>query len=140
VGVDDLADAQGDLVLAPQRSAPPFDRGAPISARLCWSNKLICNVPDSARACTAGARREVSQPSPPTSLSASIRAEVIMPRSPTITTSVSPKRSRTVAAAAMNAVGSAVLPANTSTATGRPSGSQVSPYSIWSRPVLPSRE
>ena len=45
----------------------------------------------------AGARSEVTQPSPPTSLSASMRAVVIIPRSPTRTTSVSPKRSRTVA-------------------------------------------
>ncbi len=38
-------------------------------------------------------RSEVIQPSPPTALSASMRAVVIIPRSPTITTSSSPKRS-----------------------------------------------
>src|SRR5674476_1175891 len=40
----------------------------------------------------------------------------------------------------VNAVGSAVLPGNTRTATGRPAGSVSSPYSIWGRPFLPSRE
>src|SRR5450756_1465760 len=40
----------------------------------------------------------------------------------------------------VNAVGSAVLPGNTRTATGRPAGSVNNPYSIWGRPFLPSRE
>ena len=40
----------------------------------------------------------------------------------------------------VNAVGSAVLPPNTRTATGRPAGSVSSPYSIWGRCFLPSRE
>ena len=71
---------------------------------------------------------------------ASMRAEVIMPRSPTMTTAESPKRSRTLPTAAMNAIGSAVLPAKTSTATGRPSTSVMSPYSIWALAALPSRE
>ena len=111
-----------------------------ISAKLTSSNRLICKAPEVARAATDGARRLVSQPRPPTCLSAAIRALVIIPRSPTITTSVSPKRSRTVCAEEMKALGSAVLPAKTSTATGRPWGSHVSPYSIWALPVLPSRE
>ena len=64
-----------------------------------------------------------------------------MPRSPTITSSpssnvVADRRS----AIAVNAVGSAVLPGNTRTATGRPAGSVSSPYSICGRPFLPSRE
>src|SRR5450759_4649941 len=40
----------------------------------------------------------------------------------------------------VNAVGSAVLPGNTRTATGRPAGSVNNPYSIWGSPFLPSRE
>src|SRR5450759_2553482 len=40
----------------------------------------------------------------------------------------------------VNAVGSAVLPGKTRTATGRPAGSVNSPYSIWGSPFLPSRE
>ena len=66
-----------------------------------------------------------------------MRAEVIIPRSPTITTSSSPKRSRTASASEMNAVGPPVLPAKTSTATGRPSGQQVRPYSIWALSAFP---
>ncbi len=69
-----------------------------------------------------------------------MRAEVIMPRSPTITICCSPNLSRTTRTASVNAVGSPVLPSNTRTATGRPSGSVSSPYSICSLPFLPSRE
>ena len=47
---------------------------------------------------------------------------------------------RTTSTAWMNAAGSAVLPGNTLIATGRPSGSVSSPYSICSRPFFPSRE
>ena len=67
----------------------------------------------------------------PSPLSASMRAVVTIPRSPTITTSSSPERSRTPSAPEMKALGSAVLPAKTSTATGRPSGQQMRPYSTW---------
>jgi hypothetical protein len=93
-----------------------------------------------AKAAMEGARSAVSQPSPPRSLRAVMRAEVIMPRSPTITMFVSPKVSLTVVTAALNAVGSAVLPANTRIATGRPAGSVSSPYSICWQPFLASRE
>jgi hypothetical protein len=65
---------------------------------------------------------------------------VIMPRSPTVTNSRNPNFSRTVSTASVKAVGSAVLPAKTRTATGRPSESVSSPYSICGRPFLPSRE
>ena len=51
-----------------------------------------------------------------------------------------PKSSRTRVIAVLNDSGSPVLPANTSTATGRPAGSVSSPYSICLRPRLPSRE
>ena len=89
---------------------------------------------------SCGARSAVIQSAPGRVRSAVIRACVIIPRSPTKVTSVRPKRSRTAAVAAMNAVGSAVLPANTSTATGRPSASARIPYSICGLPRLPSRE
>ena len=72
--------------------------------------------------------------------SAAIRAEVIMPRSPTMTIRASPNLSRTTSTMPVNAAGSPVLPGSTRTATGRPAGSVSSPYSICSRPFLPSRE
>ena len=52
-----------------------------------------------------------------------MRAVVIIPRSPTITMFSSAKVSFTAVTAAVNAVGSAVFPANTRTATGHPAGS-----------------
>ena len=63
-----------------------------------------------------------------------------MPRSPTMHHFARPKLSLTTSTISVNAVGSAVLPANTRTATGRPAGSVSSPYSICSQPFLPSRE
>ena len=47
---------------------------------------------------------------------------------------------RTDSTTEMNAVGSAVLPANTSMATGRPARSVSSPYSIWATRVAPRRQ
>src|SRR5664280_817877 len=88
----------------------------------------------------AGARSAVTQPNPPSSRSSCTRALVIIPRSPTITMSLSLNVSLTAWTMAVNAVGSAVLPGKTRTATGRPAGSVSSPYSIWGRPFLPSRE
>jgi hypothetical protein len=88
----------------------------------------------------AGARRQVIQLSPPSSRRASIRAEVIIPRSPTKVSSRSPNLTRTSSTASVNAVGSAVLPGKTRIATGRPCRSVSSPYSIWSLPLRPSRE
>ncbi len=49
------------------------------------------------------------------------RAEVSMPRSPTITTRLRPKRWRTLSSCGPSVVGSPVLPSKTSTATGQPS-------------------
>ena len=69
-----------------------------------------------------------------------MRALVIMPRSPAMTIFRSPNPFRTTSAISVNAAGSAVLPSSTRTATGRPSGSVSSPYSIWTLPFLPSRE
>jgi hypothetical protein len=88
----------------------------------------------------AGARSAVTQPNPPSSRSSCTRALVIIPRSPTITMSVSLNVFLTAWTMALNAVGSAVLPGNTRTATGRPAGSVSSPYSICGSPFLPSRE
>src|ERR1017187_6293480 len=106
-----------------------------ISARLVWSNRDICSGPSSAaRAAIAGARRAVTQPNPPRSRSSCTRALVIIPRSPTITMSLSLNVSLTAWTMVVNAVGSAVFPGNTRTATGRPAGSVSSPYSIWGRP------
>ncbi len=69
-----------------------------------------------------------------------MRAAVIMPRSPTMTICSRPNLPRTISTASVKERGSAVLPANTRTATGRPSESVSSPYSIWALPFLPSRE
>src|ERR1035437_2851162 len=88
----------------------------------------------------AGARSAVTQPNPPSSRSSCTRALVIIPRSPTITMSLSLKVSLTASTIVVNAVGSAVLPGNTRTATGRPAGSVNNPYSIGGRPFLPSGE
>jgi hypothetical protein len=51
--------------------------------------------------------------------SAAIRAEVIIPRSPTMTILASLNLSRTTVTIWVNAVGSPVLPGKTRTATGR---------------------
>ena len=59
-----------------------------------------------------------------------------MPRSPTSTSRCSPNVSWIWATMSVNAFGSAVLPANTRTATGRPLGSVSTPYSICGRPLL----
>ena len=69
-----------------------------------------------------------------------IRALVIIPRSPAMTIWASPNLFRTTSTVAVKAPGSPVLPGSTRTATGRPSGSVSSPYSICSLPFLPSRE
>jgi hypothetical protein len=76
----------------------------------------------------------------PSSLSASMRAEVIIPRSQTRVSWAIPNLVRTTSTASVNAVESAVLPGKTRIATGRPAGSVSSPYSICSVPFLPSRE
>jgi hypothetical protein len=72
-----------------------------------------------ATAAIAGARTAVNQPGPPSVWGVSIRALVIIPRSPTRVSRLSPNRSRTVLTAWGNAVGSAVLPGKSSIATGR---------------------
>ena len=88
----------------------------------------------------AGARRQVIHAIPSSSRRALIRAEVIMPRSPTMIICLSPNVPRTASTASGKVVGSPVFPVNTRTATGRPSGSVSSPYSICALPRLPSRE
>ena len=52
-----------------------------------------------------------------------MRAAVSMPRSPTSTTRLSPKRRRSLSTWAGTVAGSAVLPAHTSAETGRPAAS-----------------
>ena len=112
------------------------------------SNRLICSGPSSAASLAiAGARSAVIHPksvavsgSSLSLRSASMRAEVIMPRSPTSTSRAMPSVSRITVTISVNATGSAVLPGNTRTATGRPAGSVSTPYSICSQPFLPSRE
>ena len=68
-----------------------------------------------------------------------MRAEVGMPRSPTITTSAMRKWFLSLSTWAATVMGSARLPSKTSTATGQPSRLVSSPNSIWGRPRLPSR-
>jgi hypothetical protein len=75
----------------------------------------------------AGARRQVIQDRPPGSCSARIRAEVIIPRSPTMISSRRANFPRTTSTAWMNAAGSAVLAGKTRIATGRPSESVEQP-------------
>lgn len=58
----------------------------------------------------SGARSAVTQPYPPAFFNAAIRAEVIIPRSPTKITLVSEKRSFMASTIAMKLFGSAVLP------------------------------
>lgn len=94
------------------------------------SNRLICSGPSSAAsAAIAGARKAVIHPKlmvvsgvSLSSRTASIRAAVIMPRSPTSTSLSSPNRVRITSTMAVNATGSAVLPAKTRTATGALAG------------------
>jgi hypothetical protein len=69
-----------------------------------------------------------------------MRAVVIMPRSRTSTMFSSAKVSFTAVTAAVNAVGSALFPSNTRTATGQPAGSVSTAYSICGRFFFPSRE
>ena len=69
-----------------------------------------------------------------------MRAEVIIPRSPTMTRWVRPKFFRTTSTISLKATGSAVLPGKTLIATGQPFGSVKSPYSIWGFPLFASRE
>jgi hypothetical protein len=66
----------------------------------------------------------VIQSTPAGCSSSLIRASVIMPRSPTRTTRRKPKRWRSLSIWVLSVLGSAVLPANTSTAIGQPSRAQ----------------
>src|SRR5665647_3902201 len=95
--------ARAGLRQAIRRS--PGKLGWVISARLAWSNSDICSGPSSAaRAAIAGARSAVTQPNPPRSRSASTRALVIIPRSPTITMSLRANVSLTACTMVVNAV------------------------------------
>ena len=69
-----------------------------------------------------------------------MRASVSSPLSPTRTTRDSEKRPASFSTWEATAPGSAVLPSNTSAATGQPSRSQSRAKTICSLPRLPSRE
>src|SRR5215467_12426124 len=74
---------------------------------------------------------------PPTSLSASIRAEVSMPRSPTSTTSARPNRFCSFSTWVATVLGSARLPSKTSTATEQPElDLRQTPLSVSAVPAL----
>ena len=119
-------------------SRSPGKSGEVISARSCSSKRLSWSGPSSAISLRdlRGAQRGDPPVSVATSLSSLQRLDpgggdhaavadhdhVVAAR-----TCPSPRRR-----SAVNAAGSAVLPANTRTATGRPSGSVSSPYSICS--------
>ena len=111
-----------------------------ISTRSVSSNSESCTAPDSTSERTAGPRNALIQSSPAGFTSSRMRASVNIPRSPTNTTFENPKRRRSLSICAPTVAGSAVLPWNTSTATGRPSASHNSPNSICNLPRLPSRE
>src|SRR5580693_429888 len=62
-----------------------------------------------------------------------LRRGVVTPRSPTITTRCSLKRCFSLSICAASVTGSAVLPSNTSTATGQPSAAHIRPMTICGR-------
>src|SRR4249920_544422 len=96
--------------------------------------KQGCNGPVSAAsAAICGALRQLIQSSPAGASSSVIRAEVIMPRSPTSATCDSLKRRLSLSICLRIVCGSLVLPSNTSTATGVPSGAHSNPYTICGR-------
>src|ERR1019366_5701163 len=116
-------------------SRSPGKSGELISARSCSSNSDSCSGPSPAMSfLMAGWRRQVIHAIPSSFRRSLIRAEVIIPRSPTMITFCRENVPRTASTASGNAFGSAVLPANTRTATGRPSLSVSSPYSICGLP------
>jgi len=81
----------------------------------------------------AGARNAVIQSRPAGRSVCSIRALVSTPRSPTITTRCSLKRCFSLSICGDSVIGSAVLPPNTSTATGQPSAAHIRPMTICGR-------
>src|SRR5215471_5765631 len=108
-------------------SRSPGNSGAVISARSRSSNSESWKAPVSSRARICGALSAVIQSSPAGFSSSRMRALVIMPRSPTSTTRDRPKRSLSLSICVANVIGSAVLPSNTSTATGQPSAAHNRP-------------
>ena len=108
-------------------SRSPGKSGEVISARSWLSNRVSCRSPPRTSFLTCGARSAVIQPMLAGATSSRSRAAVSMPRSPTSTTLVIPNRSLTLVTWAATVLGSPVLPANTSMATGMPSGEVSSP-------------
>jgi hypothetical protein len=92
-----------------------------------WSNSESCNVALSSSALIVGARSAVIPSRPADLMSSVMRAWVIMPRSLTRTTWSRWKRYLSLVTCAARVIGSAVLPSNTSMATGQPSGAQSRP-------------
>jgi hypothetical protein len=105
----------------PATSRSPGKSGEVISARSRTSNSDSCRSPPRTRFLTCGARSAVIQSRLAGRTSSRSRAAVSMPRSPTSTTFVSPNRSLSLSAWLAAVVGSPVLPAKTSMATGMPS-------------------
>jgi len=105
----------------------PGNSGAVISARSRSSNSESWKAPASSSARICGALSAVIQSSPAGLSSSPIRALVIMPRSPTSTTRDKPKRCLSLSTWLASVIGSAVLPANTSTPTGQPSAAHSRP-------------
>jgi hypothetical protein len=91
------------------------------------SNSVSCKVPLFSRSLIAGPRNAVIQSRPADLMSSVRRASVIMPRSPTSTTWLRPKRCLSLSICGVSVVGSPVLPSNTSMAIGQPLGAQIRP-------------
>jgi hypothetical protein len=109
-------------------SRSPGKSGDVISAKSRSSNSESCNGPSPrAKAWICGARRHVIQSRLETLRSSRILVAVIMPRSPTNTTRLIPKRNFILSIWDFSVVGSALLPSNTSIAIGSPSRVQSSP-------------
>ena len=129
-----LARSLASAGLRQATSRSPGKSGELISARSRSSNRENCNRPVSAAsAAICGALRQLIQSSPAGASSSVIRAEVIMPRSPTSATCESLKRRLSLSICSRIVCGSLVLPSNTSTATGVPSGAHSNPYTICGR-------
>src|SRR5262245_30981439 len=106
----------------------PGKSGEVISARSRSSNSDICKGPwSSASAAICGALRQLIQSRPAGFSSSAMRAEVTMPRSPTIATCDSLNRRLSLSTCSRIVSGSAVSPSNTSIATGVPSVAHSNP-------------
>jgi hypothetical protein len=103
------------------------------------SKSASCKLPASTRARIEALRSAVIHSRPAGLSTVSICLEVIMPRSPTRTMRLKPKRSLSLSTCVLSVVGSPVLPSNTSTATGQPVAEHSRPNTICSLPDFLSR-